>query len=180
MIGVAVPMPTKAKRGRVEIDRAQLQPDRSTQFQPGNRTAAKTNWSPKQVLRFQKQLRTLREWLGFTYEELGHELGCSGTYVKLLEGGYASAPLRQPSDKILKSIAELEKVAAPKNKFRPSRRVRSRAQDLWTHILVRKFKCPECAREVRHGEREPGLEYWWHPTRKHCPEHSQPRRKGKR
>lgn len=168
----------KTQKPPLVVDRSKLIADTSTQFQQGNRAAAKPKWSDERIRKFQRELAKFREWLGFNHREMGEALGFSPSYCKLMEGGYPSTPLRRPSDEFLKRVVELKKSATPKPKFRTSRRARRRAQELWTHVLGKRFKCPECAREVKHGEREPGLEYWWAavPGQKHCPAHQRRRK----
>ncbi len=173
----ALSVPRRPRRGHevtgpsLKIDRAQLRVGNPALFTAGNQIAAKPKWSDERVRKFQKKLIGFREWLGYSHDELGKELRYSGAYIRMLEGTFASAPLRQPSSKFLKALAAAEATAKPKKKFRASQHLGRRTGELWSHVLVRKFKCPECAREVRRGERAPGLEWWWHPTRRHCPEH---------
>ncbi|MGB8645621.1 MAG: helix-turn-helix transcriptional regulator [Anaerolineae bacterium] len=149
-----------------------------TQFKPGNRFAAKPRWSPKKLTTFAQDVHRFRSMLGFNYSEMGRALGgITGQYVKMIERGE-----RQPSQKITRVFRQLKASPALRGE-RPGMEALERVSAIWSHVLGKRFKCPECAREVRRGERERGLEYWWArvPRQKHCPEHQRhARRQGKR
>ena len=147
-------------------------------FPKGNQAAAKEKWTPERVRSFQRELAHLRNLLGYNYSQMGDALEFSGSYVKLLEGGYASDPLRQPSERFVSRFEELKQTAARAKKFRLPRAAVEHVDEIFSHILGKRFKCPECAKLVKAGELDAGLEYWWArvPGQKHCPKHSSARR----
>lgn len=142
-------------------------------FKPGNRAAAKEHWSLDRVMEFQSDLERFRKRLGYSYGELAKQLDFSPEYVKLLAGVYASNPHRQPSEEFVKRFKELKRAGARSKKFRIPRATAEQFDLILSHILARRFKCPECARDVRAGRLAAGLQYWWArvPGQKHCPKH---------
>lgn len=146
-----------------------------TAFQPGNQAAAKPRWSDKRLQKFADQLRTFRELIGFNYSEMGRALSVSGQYIKLIERAE-----RQPSDKFVRLFKILKAHPANLKGERMSTEALEHLGEIWEHVLAHRFKCPECAKEVRQGERHKGLEYWWGmPNQKYCPDHQRKRHKPK-
>lgn len=143
-------------------------------FPKGNQAAAKEKWSLDRVRKFQRDLAHFRNLLGYNYSQMGAALEFSGSYIKLLEGGYASDPTRQPSERFVRRFAELKKTAARSKRFKLPRPVIKHIDAVFSHILGKRFKCPECAKLVKVGKLDAGLEYWWArvPGQKRCPTHS--------
>lgn len=163
-------------RGRTlaEIERQELDPARHL-FKAGNQAAVKAKWSSQRLKRFARALAALRNRLGYNYSAMGRALGVTGTYIKQLETG-----AKQPSEKLAHAVYQMKAsgpAGTPALEAQESQTL-ERLDDLWKHVLVRRFRCPECWNEHRRGQRPKALCYWWHPTRKHCPAHS--RRKAHR
>lgn len=148
-----------------------------TAFQPGNQAAAKPRWSETRRAKFGAELRTFRDLIGFNYSEMGRALSVSGQYIKLIERAE-----RQPSDKFVRLFRTLKAHPANLKGERLSTEALEHLGEIWDHVLAHRFKCPECAKEVRQGTRHKGLEYWWGmPNQKYCRDHQRkhPKPKGK-
>lgn len=147
-----------------------------TAFQPGNQAAAKPRWNEKKLQKFADELRTFRDLIGFNYSEMGRALSVSGQYIKLIERAE-----RQPSDKFVRLFRTLKATSPATQKGeRMSTEALEHLGEIWDHVLAHKFKCPECAKEVRQGTRHKGLEYWWGmPNQKYCRDHQRTRHKPK-
>jgi len=143
-------------------------------FQKGNQLAAKPKMSAVRIANFRHRLRTLQEFLAFNDKKFARSLGFSLTYLRTLRGDYPHRQ-QQPSKHFLQRLKEVERTASPSpNKWEPGEDLTARAETIWSHVLAKRFKCPDCAAEVRRGKRPKGLEYWWGrtPNQKHCDEHA--------
>ncbi len=167
-------MPKPKPVDLVDLDELQaaLKP---TAFQPGNQAAAKPRWNETRLQKFADELRAFRDLIGFNYSEMGRALGVSGQYIKLIERAE-----RQPSDKFVRLFRTLKAHPAQLKGERTSAEALEHIGEIWDHVLAHKFKCPECAKEVRQGTRHKGLEYWWGmPNQKYCPDHQRKHSKPK-
>ena len=171
---------TKNKRENLT---AKKSPKRNVgMFPKGNQAAAKDKWSLDRIRKFQSDLMGFRVMLGYNYSEMGRALGFSGSYIKLLEGGYPSEPLRQPSEKFVRQLDVLKATAVRSKKIKLPRGVVKHIDVVFSHILGKRFKCPVCAKLVKAKKLDSGLEYWWAkvPGQKHCPKHIASRRRALR
>jgi hypothetical protein len=142
-----------------------------SRFQPGNSAAAKEKWSPQRLAVFQRELALLREELGLDHQGMARALHISTTYEKILEGLYCEVT-RQPSVPLQVRIRNLKQGRIEPGSLAPTSTPIAIASLLRRHVLVRRFRCPGCWKEVRAGTRPRALAYWWHPSRKTCPEHA--------
>lgn len=142
------------------------------QWSEGNRAAAKPKWSAARLEKFQRELCEFQELLGFNYTEMGRALGVSGQYVKSLEGGIPGME-RQPSASLLRLFHRLRALPALKIEKQISAAAIERVGEIWSHILGRRFRCPDCAKECRTEKRPLALAYWYggRPNQKRCPRH---------
>ncbi len=145
-----------------------------SRFQAGNQFAVKPKWSPQRLAAFQRELALLREQLGLDHSAMARELQISTKYEKALEGLYPHF-IRQPSEQLQLRIRDLKqgkRAGKPVLSVVEGSAPIAVASLLRKHVLVRRFRCPECWKEVKAGTRPRALAYWWHPSRKRCPEHS--------
>ncbi len=156
------------------------------QFTKGNTARVKERWTDERLAAFQRDLKATRERLGFTPAEMGQAMGFGRTYVPLIEGHFTEK--RQPSQRFVERFEELKATAQGKIDWRiPASIMKALAkvtkrENLWAHVLAKKFICPECRKEVKRGERIAGYDVWWSrtPSQKHCPQHQPNRNRRKR
>lgn len=158
------------------IDRSALDPSRNL-FKEGNQAAAKEKWSARRLEKWAADLQTFRTLIGFNYTEMGAALGnISGQYIKMLETGQ-----RQPSSTIVRLFRRLKAHPAFLIDQDTPASALERVAEIWSHVLGHRFKCAECARELKAAGKPKALAYWFggRPNQRHCPKHS-PRRKAHR